>query len=177
MEDPEGIQPTIGTSFKAQIFDFGQKSYHVKVYDTSGEERFSSLLSMYVHGSDIVVFVYDRNNKATFINLPNRIEFVRNIMEGTQYTKVLISNEIRNSSRQVLEDEGMKKAKEIGAMFVEVSCVTRSGIDDLFENIVKFHLTQSHSSSPPNSLISKSSNENNSTSNNDTERKEVCFIQ
>ena len=49
--------------YKEMFLLFNQNKYLVKIYDSSGQERFVQILKQYINKMDIVLIVFDANDK------------------------------------------------------------------------------------------------------------------
>ncbi|KAH0795845.1 Rab family GTPase [Histomonas meleagridis] len=166
--------PTAGFAFTSKKMKIKEKQYSILLWEIHGGNMFLPVLPMYLKDTNIVVFIYDYTNEQTFNDLDLYINKAQSVDPDSKLTKVLISNELHQSPRKVSREEGIKKAKEIGAMFTEVSCITRSGMDDLFENIVEYHLSNNgQTTKTPDKPQDKPNNLGASVKR----REEVCFIQ
>ena len=65
-EYDEQTEPTLGSTFTKQSITFGDKILELRLYDTSGDERFRSLTQMYFRGSKCVLLMIDLGNRESF---------------------------------------------------------------------------------------------------------------
>jgi len=93
----------------------------LQLWDTAGQERFRSLIPSYIRDSSVAIVVYDITNRASFLNTEQWIEDVRS-ERGNDVVIMLVANKTDLSDkRQVSSDEGEKRAKDFGVMFIETS--------------------------------------------------------
>ena len=79
--------------------------------------------------------VYDITNRASFLNADQWIEDVRN-ERGNDVVIVLVGNKTDLSDRrQVTTEEGEKKAKEAGVLFLETSAKAGFNVKGLFRKL------------------------------------------
>ena len=57
---------TIGIDSKIFGFDFLGKKIKICIFDTAGQERFRHVTKPYIKGSDIIIFVYSVDDRASF---------------------------------------------------------------------------------------------------------------
>jgi Ras-related protein Rab-6A len=55
----EGYQATIGLDYHSKYITIDRHSIKLVLYDTAGQEKFRSLLQLYVRDADIIIAVYD----------------------------------------------------------------------------------------------------------------------
>ena len=60
-------QATLGIDFFTKTLSVGSESYHLKIWDTAGAERFHSLTHTYLRDADVVVVVYDLTSRESHI--------------------------------------------------------------------------------------------------------------
>ena len=109
---PEFLQKTITIE---------NNNYTLDVWDTAGQEKFSSVTKIFVKGAHIVIFVYDITKEETFQKLPFWVKMVDELLwENSTYG--LAANKIDLFLKEkVTNQAGIKYAKEIDAEFRETS--------------------------------------------------------
>ena len=128
----EEYQATIGLDFQSKNVQIDNQDIHLLLYDTAGQEKFRSLIPMYTRDSNIILLVYEINNKDSFLHLPDWINDLTNVNKDDVIFP-LVGNKIHlEESRQVSPEEGQKFAEEHGYIFQEVSAKTGDGFSDLF---------------------------------------------
>jgi len=128
----EEYQATIGLDFQSKNVQIDNQDIHLLLYDTAGQEKFRSLIPMYTRDSNIILLVYEINNKDSFLHLPDWINDLTNVNKD-DVIFALVGNKIDlEESREVSTEEGQKFAEEHGYIFQEVSAKTGDGFSDLF---------------------------------------------
>ena len=128
----EEYQATIGLDFQSKNVQIDNQDIHLLLYDTAGQEKFRSLIPMYTRDSNIILLVYEINNKDSFTHLPDWINDLTNVNKD-DVIFALVGNKIDlEEGRQVTTEEGQKFAEEHGYIFQEVSAKTGDGFSDLF---------------------------------------------
>ena len=61
-------QATIGLDFHSKNVEIKGKTIRLLLYDTAGQEKFKSLIPMYIRDANIILVVYDISNKDSFIH-------------------------------------------------------------------------------------------------------------
>ena len=128
----ENYQATIGLDFILRTIKIKNKEYNLAFYDTAGQEKFRSLIPMYIRDAKIILLVYDITKKESFDNLNIWLESLKDIKEDIILYIVGNKSDMKKE-RQVLKEEGKKFAKEKNFGFKEVSAKTGDGIKELFE--------------------------------------------
>jgi len=72
---------TMGVLFFQKLVDINGKKIHLDIWDTSGQERFKSLLKIYAKDANCLLFVYDITNKLTFDHIDNWINFIKETIQ------------------------------------------------------------------------------------------------
>ena len=131
---------TIGLDFKTKKdVQIDNKDIHLLLYDTSGQEKFKSLIPMYTRDADIILLVYDVTSKDSFIHLSNWLKiFTDSEIDIKDKIFAIVGNKTDlDDRREVNSNEGENYAKENGFIFKEVSARTGEGINELFDVILK----------------------------------------
>ena len=128
----EEYQATIGLDFQSKNVQIDNQDIHLLLYDTAGQEKFRSLIPMYTRDSNIILLVYEINNKDSFIHLPDWLNDLSNVNKE-DVIFALVGNKIDlEEKRQVSTEEGKNYADQNGFIFHEVSAKTGEGFSDLF---------------------------------------------
>jgi len=128
----EEYQATIGLDFQSKNVQIDNQDIHLLLYDTAGQEKFRSLIPMYTRDSNIILLVYEINNKDSFLHLPDWLNDLSNVNKD-DVIFALVGNKIDlEDSRKVSTEEGKNYANENGFLFHEVSAKTGEGFSDLF---------------------------------------------
>ena len=128
----EEYQATIGLDFQSKNVQIDNQDIHLLLYDTAGQEKFRSLIPMYTRDSNIILLVYEINNKDSFLHLPDWINDLTNVNKD-DVIFALVGNKIDlEEKREVSTEEGKSYAEQNGFIFHEVSAKTGDGFSDLF---------------------------------------------
>ena len=128
----EEYQATIGLDFQSKNVQIDNQDIHLLLYDTAGQEKFRYLIPMYTRDSNIILLVYEINNKDSFIHLPDWLNDLSNVNKD-DVIFALVGNKIDlEEKRQVSIEEGKSYAEQNGFLFHEVSAKTGEGFSDLF---------------------------------------------
>ncbi|RHY89378.1 hypothetical protein DYB35_001844 [Aphanomyces astaci] len=132
------LQSTIGVDFKVKMITVDGKRIKMTIWDTAGQERFRTLTSS-THSLIVVVHaVYDVARRDTFANLDTWLQEVEvySPANGRDVVKLLVGNKI-DKERAVSRREGEAWARSKGMLFVESSAKTKTGIQQVFNEVVQ----------------------------------------
>ena len=133
----EEYQATIGLDYQAKNVQIDNQDIHLLLYDTSGQEKFKSLIPMYTRNANIILLVYDITSQNSFNNLSNWLEDLINVKKEEVIFAVVGNKTDLEDNREVSAEEWKKFAEEKNFIFAEVSAKTGDGINKLFDVILK----------------------------------------
>ena len=129
----EDYQATIGLDFHSKNVNINGTPVRLLLYDTAGQEKFKSLIPMYIRDANIILVVYDITNKDSFTHTDHWVNETKDLKREDAIF-VLIGNKIDlESNRLVATKEAEDYATEKGFLFFEVSAKTGDNVDELFE--------------------------------------------
>ena len=129
----ENYQATIGLDFQSKNITIHDQDVRLILYDTAGQEKFRSLIPMYIREAQIILFIYDVSDRESFDSIPKWIQDVLDV-KNTEPVLVLIGNKIDlEKERKVTYEEGKRFAEQNNFIFQEVSAKTGKNFDTLFE--------------------------------------------
>ena len=129
----ERYQATIGLDFQSKNITIHDQDVRLIIYDTAGQEKFRSLIPMYIREAQIILLIYDISDRESFDSMPRWIQEVKDII-NKEVVYALIGNKIDlEKERKVAFDEGKKLAEQNNFVFQEVSAKTGENFEKLFE--------------------------------------------
>ena len=129
----ENYQATIGLDFHSKNITIHDQDVRLIIYDTAGQEKFRSLIPMYIREAQIILFIYDISDKESFDSIPKWIQQVNDVI-NKEVVFALIGNKLDlESNRKVTFEEGKKLAEKNNYVFQEVSAKTGGNFEKLFE--------------------------------------------
>ena len=129
----ENYQATIGLDFHSKNITIHDQDVRLIIYDTAGQEKFRSLIPMYIREAQIILFIYDISDKESFDSIPKWIQQVNDVI-NKEVVFALIGNKLDlESNRKVTFEEGKKLAEKNNYVFQEVSAKTGDNFEKLFE--------------------------------------------
>lgn len=135
-------QPTVGLDFFKKDILYQKTSIKLLFYDTAGQEKFRSLIPMYIRDAHIMVIVYDITDTNSFNELDIWIDLIENIKKEETIIAIVGNKKDLEEFRAVETEKGRTFAIGKNAIFKEVSAKTGFNIIELFnDDIVSKLLT------------------------------------
>jgi Ras-related protein Rab-1A len=131
--------PTMGVDFGFKKVRIEDTLIKIALWDTAGIEHYRSITHNYYKGSDIIILLYDITNIQSFNNINIWLYNINKYIDDTiPYIIALVGTKFDlNKKRQVSEIDAANYAKANNMYFMEVSSMTKKGIDKLFYDICK----------------------------------------
>ncbi|MFX0018369.1 MAG: GTP-binding protein [Promethearchaeota archaeon] len=132
----EDYKMTIGVDFHVKTISIDTLEETIKcklqLWDTGGQERFSSIRPMYYRGSLGAVLVFDLTNYASFEHLPQWIEEVRANIK-TEIPLLLVGNKNDLTDQRTVSIEEINNfTRDFNLYYMETSAKTGDGVGDCF---------------------------------------------
>jgi len=132
----EDYKMTIGVDFHVKTITINTNEGPIKaklqLWDTGGQERFSSIRPMYYRGSLGAVLVFDLTNEASFEHLPQWIEEVRANLK-TEIPLLLVGNKSDLTDQRMVSMEEINNfTRDFNLYYMETSAKTGDGVGDCF---------------------------------------------
>ncbi|MCQ2817349.1 MAG: Rab6 family protein [archaeon] len=132
----QDYQATIGLDFHSKNATINGANVRLLLYDTAGQEKFKSLIPMYIRDANIIIMVYDVTNTQSLQNTNHWVTETKDLKREDAIF-VLVGNKVDLvEQRQVTEKDGENFAKENNFLFMEVSAKTGKNIIELFHDII-----------------------------------------
>ena len=132
----EDYQATIGLDFHSKNVEIKGSTIRLLLYDTAGQEKFKSLIPMYIRDANIILVVYDITNKDSFIHTEHWVNETKDLKREDAIF-VLVGNKIDlEEKRAVSNKEGEDFAADKGFLFHEVSAKTGDEVQELFTEVI-----------------------------------------
>ncbi len=132
----EDYKMTIGVDFHVKTItidtDEGPIRAKLQIWDTGGQERFSSIRPMYYRGSLGALLIFDLTNSASFEHLPGWIEEVRANVK-TEIPLLLVGNKSDLIDQRAISLEEINNfTNNFNLYYMETSAKTGEGVGDCF---------------------------------------------
>ncbi|MFX1419300.1 MAG: GTP-binding protein [Promethearchaeota archaeon] len=132
----EDYKMTIGVDFHVKTINInsieGPIRAKLQIWDTGGQERFSSIRPMYYRGSLGALLIFDLTNSASFEHLPQWIEEVRANVK-TEIPLLLVGNKSDLVDQRAVSLEEINNfTSNFNLFYMETSAKTGEGVGDCF---------------------------------------------
>jgi len=134
IETTDTYSPTEGACFASRLNRDGKLKFQCR--DTSGQEKYGPLLSIYLRGSEIVILMFDVTDEASFDALSGFISQAKK--EAANAPRfILVANKIDQAEQRIITDQkALVFAQEHGIEnYVAVSAKTDRGMG-LFQKTI-----------------------------------------
>jgi small GTP-binding protein len=115
--------------------------YHLRLWDTSGQERFSKIVNAYYKNLCAAVFLFDLTNLNTLQSVEKwHNDLFEKIEESSRayFPIILVGNKADLvSKRQVSKDKCFELANKLGCIYIECSVKDNFNIDKIFSDLIE----------------------------------------
>lgn len=134
--------PTIGGCFVNQVIELNGKLIKLNIWDTAGQDRFRSLLKMYLREANAFMLFFDVTSKDSFLKAGEILQLIRSSNPALT-NSFLIGNIIDlEEIRVVFRKEAEEFAEANGMTFIEASAVFNTTSNIL--NMVSKQILSNH---------------------------------
>ena len=130
---------TIGIDYKTKTVIYNTKKIKLKIFDTSGQERFRTLTKNYYQGANGIMMVFDLKRVQTFDELTYWMEEINKNCNKDKIGLMLIGNKKDGDLNEIkINQEQINQiAKLYNFSYIETSAVTNENIKECFNLMVK----------------------------------------
>ncbi len=126
------------SQLNSKIISVENKYIRFDLWDTAGQERYRSLAKIFYKDADIIIFVYDITNKKSYEALQTYwYDQINSNCKPNAVFALAGNNVDMFNFGEVKEEDAIKWAEKIGAIFQLISVKRDEGIVQLFENVGK----------------------------------------
>lgn len=129
----DGKMSTIGVDFVSKDFKEKNKTYTLKLWDTSGSLRFRSITKSYFRNAIGLFLCFDLTRKSTFDTLDNWMSDAKNLCD-TNYRVVLLGNKSDLINEREVSQEDINKFVEKYSNITYFPCSAKTGYN-IFESL------------------------------------------
>ncbi|KAL7714603.1 Rab family GTPase [Entamoeba marina] len=127
---------TIGSNFVTTSILVNNKPFPLAIWDTAGQEKYRSMVSMYYRGSHGAVLVFDVTQENSFQSMQTWYDELRNTEKDIP-VMILANKCDLEQDRVVNKEESQQLAKDLSCSYYEVSALTGQNIQDAFIELAK----------------------------------------
>jgi len=133
----EDYDPTLEDSYRKQV-TVDDEECLLDIFDTAGQEDFSSVRDQYMRTGDGFLCVYSITYPVSFQEVESLYEHILRVKDAQQVPFVLLANKCDlEESRQISTQEGQDLADHLKCKFLETSAKTNTNITEAFHEIVR----------------------------------------
>lgn len=134
-------EPTIGVDFFTRSISIGNNKVTLSIWDTAGQEQYSSLAPIYIRDSDFIVLVYNVNDPGSLESAKNWYQRA-NDLKNDRATFILAGN--KNDLEDITDENDIEMfVSSTGMKCYKVSAKTSDGIVNLFNEIALMAMEKS----------------------------------
>jgi len=127
---------TIGVDFYKSIIIRNNNEYKMTIWDTSGQEKFNSIINSYYRNIGVVIIVFDLTYYNSFLNIKNWLENLE-LYDSDNLIKIVVGNKCDLINQRKV---GYRDAKEFcndnNMSYIESSAKENINIENIFINLV-----------------------------------------
>ena len=130
---------TIGIDFKTKIVEYKSKKIKLKIFDTSGQERFRALTKNYYQDSDGIIIVFDIKRRESFDEIVYWMEEISKIRDKNSLGLLLVGNKNDGDiiERKIKKEEGVNVSNLYDFKYIETSALINDNIKECFDLIIQ----------------------------------------
>ena len=137
--DPNSV-PNNSSFFMSKKLKYGEKIYQINLWDTAGQEKYHSLTKIFLKESKIAFLAYAINNSISFEKIEFWYDFVKEAC-GDIIIGIIGNKKDLYEEEEVYEEQGIKKAEKLGAIFGLTSALEDdTGFDEIMDKLVKQYI-------------------------------------
>ena len=133
----DGYIATVGMDMFSKIIntDFGE--IKLKIWDTSGGERWKAITPSILKHLDCIILGYDVTDRDSFESIKYYHDSIKNNITGVLPLIYLVGNKIDLvEEREISDEEGISLANDLNMKYFGVSAKTGENVDNLLNDIV-----------------------------------------
>lgn len=136
---------TIGVDFKICHINHSHKNFKLFIWDTAGIEIFNTITKLFYINVDVIIICFDLTDIYSY----NNVDFwLREIKKEKITNPIVILVGTKSDliySRAITKEEVLDKVDELNFhAYYETSAKLNIGIDDIFNDIVKFYCSSNN---------------------------------
>lgn len=129
---------TIGIDYKTKTVEYKSQKIKLKIFDTSGQERFRTLTKNYYQGSDGIIMVFDIKKRETFEEITYWMEEINKNCDKNKIGLLLVGNKNDGdiNERKISTEEARNISNIYDFNYIETSALINSNIKECFDLII-----------------------------------------
>ena len=132
----EQLTPTLGLENRVKTIDIHGLKTKLQIWDTAGQEKYSSLTQQYFRNVDGIIYVFDLTNKDSFNHL-KKWDDISKKHENRKIMKILVGNKIDlKDNRKVEVDDIANYCKKNGFKYIAASSKDNITVQKVFNSMI-----------------------------------------
>ena len=130
---------TIGIDNYKKDITIDDKIVRVQLWDTAGAEKYYSLTKGFFRNAQGIMVVFDVTNSETYDNVRHWTQSIKTHI-GSDIERIpviIIGNKIDLEEREIVKEDAILYAKELGCLYFETSAKTGENINETILFLVK----------------------------------------
>ena len=141
-EFSETFFSTIGVEAKSKTYEYQNYKVKLVLNDTSGQERFRSVVSSYYKNSDGILLVYDVTSLSSFESLKYWLDEINNKSNIPSEYLIVFGNKTDLEPKEVPTDMVQEYASKNKVKFFEGSAKDGTGVNECIEELLQVITTK-----------------------------------
>ena len=134
----QNMLSTIGVDFQSKVIIINNTKIKLKIWDTTGQERFKTLTSQYYNGADGALLIFDVTSKLSFERINFWINELKEKKKLNELGLLLIGNKIDLVNKRIIDKEEAENfAKNNNLSYYETSALKNININNIIIDIAK----------------------------------------
>ncbi|CAG2168511.1 unnamed protein product, partial [Oppiella nova] len=131
----ESINSTVGVDFKSRTIELDGKRVRLQIWDTGGQERYSTITSSYYRGAHGIIVVYDVTDMKSFQNVKKWLREI-DLYVSDNVNKIIVGNKCHLTTKKVVDYATANEfAENLGIPFLETSAKQATNVETAFITI------------------------------------------
>ena len=130
----DNITSTIGVDFISKTITKDDNNYTMNIWDTSGQEKFNSIITSYYRNIIVALLVFDVSNNESFLNLTKWLNNIKCYCNSNVIVK-LIGNKC-DKKKEVSGESINDLCIEYNIKYIEVSAKDNINVDYIFKTVI-----------------------------------------
>ncbi len=143
-------QPTNGAKYCGKCIIYNNNYYNLNIWDTSGEEKYKSLIKYFYRDADVILLFFSYNDNKSFQEAKNLLESIKEFSTKSDVIIALIGNKYleKNYSKEnnniLNEEEVLEFVTDNNLIYGHLSILEKysNGIIELANKIIKEYVNK-----------------------------------
>jgi small GTP-binding protein len=171
---------TIGIDFRVKTVKVDGETIKLQIWDTSGNDRFKFITSVYYKNADGFIILYDVYDQQSFANVSKWMDQIYKFLKIQHHTSfdsfkkniILVGNKIDlNYTSKIKYGDGKELADQLGIHFIEASVKQNINVKEIFDILTQNML----STRPPTSIMIEESHSINLLNHHQVKHRKKYF--